>query len=268
MPSAKFVFPANFGTVKANTPFTIQLNIKNMQTGFFVNAKENYFAAPQQLNGQGQIKGHSHVVVEALDSLTQSTPTDPQKFAFFKGLNDAAVNGQLTADVTAGLPAGVYNVSTINTSANHAPAIVAVAQHGSLDDVVYFTVTADGNAAGGAAASSAASSVAVSSTAAASSAAVASASASASVVASSVATTGKATATGKSSAAASATGKAAAPTGKGAATPIAKTAVTPPAKATPPAPVKASSAKAAATPAKGANVKGAAPTQAVKGARN
>lgn len=41
-------------------------------------------------------------------------------------------------------------MSSINTASNHQPVLVAVAQHGSLDDVVYFTVTADGEAAGAA----------------------------------------------------------------------------------------------------------------------
>ena len=58
--------------------------INNLETGNFVNAEENYFSAPQQLNGQGVIIGHSHVVVETLQALDQTTPTDPTKFAFFK----------------------------------------------------------------------------------------------------------------------------------------------------------------------------------------
>jgi hypothetical protein len=147
MPSAKFQFPTNGGTVPANQNFTIALAIQGMETGHFVNAEQNYFAAPQQTNGQGQVVGHSHVVVEALSSLTQTTPTDPSTFAFFKGLNDAAVNGVLTAVVANGLPAGTYKVSTINTAANHQPILVPIAQHGSLDDVVYFTVTDNGDAA-------------------------------------------------------------------------------------------------------------------------
>ncbi|KZT25096.1 hypothetical protein NEOLEDRAFT_1052188, partial [Neolentinus lepideus HHB14362 ss-1] len=149
MPSSKFVFPQNFGTIQANTAFTVQMAIKNLDTGFFVNANENYFAAPQFTNSQGQIQGHSHVVIEQLSSLTQTTPSDPTKFAFFKGLNAAAANGVLTADVTAGLPAGVYKISSINSAANHQPVLVAVAQHGSLDDAVYFTVTDNGTAATG-----------------------------------------------------------------------------------------------------------------------
>lgn len=54
--------------------------------------------------------GHSHVVIEAIDSLTTTTVSDPTTFAFFKGLNDAAVNGVLSATVKGGLPAGTYKV--------------------------------------------------------------------------------------------------------------------------------------------------------------
>jgi len=140
MPSAKFTFPTNNVKLDANKPFTISVAVTGFETGNFVNAQQNYFSAPQQLNAQGQIRGHSHVVVEQLTSLTQTTPTDPRKFTFFKGLNAAAVNGILTADVTDGLPAGVYRVSTINTAANHQPVLLPVAQHGSADDAVYFTV--------------------------------------------------------------------------------------------------------------------------------
>jgi len=152
MPSAKFVFPANGDTsIQENAPFTIQMAIQNFESGNFVNADENYFAAPQQVNGQGQIIGHSHVVVETLSALDQTTPTNPKVFAFFKGLNAAAVNGVLTADVTAGLPAGFYKLSSINTAANHQPVLVPIAQHGSLDDAVYFTVQSNGTAAAAAA---------------------------------------------------------------------------------------------------------------------
>ena len=57
--------------------------IKNLVTGNFVNAQENYFAAPQQLQN-GVIVGHSHVVAELLTSLDQTTATNPRQFAFFK----------------------------------------------------------------------------------------------------------------------------------------------------------------------------------------
>lgn len=114
--------------------------INNLQTGNFVNAESNYYSAPQQVNSAGNIIGHSHVVIEKLSSLDQTSTTNPNVFAFFKGINGAAVNGIVTADVTDGLPAGAYRMASINSAANHQPVLVAVAQHGSLDDMIYFTV--------------------------------------------------------------------------------------------------------------------------------
>ncbi|KAJ8593552.1 hypothetical protein M405DRAFT_872501 [Rhizopogon salebrosus TDB-379] len=146
MPSAKFVSPNNLAVVPAKTTFQVTLAIKGISTGFFVNPDTNYFAAPQQLDAtSGQIQGHSHIVIEALDSLTQTTPTDPTKFAFFVGLNSKAdAQGQLYANVTGGLPEGAYKMSTIITAMNHQPVLVAVAQHGAMDDQIYFTVAAAG----------------------------------------------------------------------------------------------------------------------------
>ncbi|CAE6523350.1 unnamed protein product [Rhizoctonia solani] len=140
MPSSKFVFPKNGQTIKANTAFTVRMAIKNLSTGNFVNPATNYYGAPAQTTADGTLIGHSHVVIEKLTSKTQTKPTDPQKFAFFKGLNQAAVGGILTADVTAGLPAGEYRIASINSAANHQPALSAVAQRGSNDDISYFTV--------------------------------------------------------------------------------------------------------------------------------
>lgn len=159
MPSAKFTNPKNGDTVAANQAFTISMAISNLETGNFVNAQANYFAAPSQVNSDGVLVGHSHVVVEQLQALDQTTPTDPTKFAFFKGLNAAAQNGVLTADVTSGLPAGFYRLASINTASNHQPALVAVAQHGSLDDAVYFTVSDNGAASNSTASTGSASSV-------------------------------------------------------------------------------------------------------------
>ncbi|BGP26676.1 hypothetical protein JCM10295v2_005629 [Rhodotorula toruloides] len=147
MPSCKFVNPKNLDTIPPNQDFTVQMAINNLVTGNFVNAQQNYFAAPQNVDQNGVIIGHSHIVIEPIDSLTTTTVSDPTQFAFFKGLNDAAQNGVLSATVTGGLPAGTYKLSSINSAANHQPALVGVAQHGSLDDAVYFTVADNANAA-------------------------------------------------------------------------------------------------------------------------
>jgi hypothetical protein len=61
---------------------------------------------------------------------------------YFKGVDTAAdSDGNVSVNMTNGLPAGTYKLSSINSSANHAPVLVAVAQHGSLDDQVYVRVS-------------------------------------------------------------------------------------------------------------------------------
>jgi hypothetical protein len=137
MPSAKFNFPKNGDSINANVAFNATLNIANLHAGVFTNAQKTYFAAPQTLDGDGLIIGHSHMVIETLTSLDQVTPTDPKKFFFFKGVDAGAVNGELTVLVTAGVPAGFYRICSINSSSNHQPVIVPIAQHGSLDDCSY-----------------------------------------------------------------------------------------------------------------------------------
>jgi hypothetical protein len=141
LPSSKFVFPKNFSTLKANQPFTIQMKVKNMALGFFTNAQLNYYAAPAQLNDAGIVFGHTHVVIEPLTSLDQTEPADPTAFSFFKGVN-APPNGDgvVTADVAKGLAAGTYRLFSINTASNHQPVLASVAQHGCMDDGIYFTV--------------------------------------------------------------------------------------------------------------------------------
>ncbi len=140
MPSSKFTSPENFGAVKANTNFTIKMKINNLETGNFVNAESNYYAAPQQLNKQGNIIGHSHFVVQQLDSFTSTKVLDPNVFAFFKGVNTPAdAGGIVSVAVDQGLPEGLYRLASINTDANHTPAVVPIAQHGSLDDTIYVS---------------------------------------------------------------------------------------------------------------------------------
>jgi hypothetical protein len=139
MPSAKFNFPKNGDSINANVAFNATLNIQGIQTGVFTNAQKTYFAAPQTLNAQGQIVGHTHIVIETLSALDQITPTDPKKFFFFKGVDAPAQDGIASALVTTGVPAGAYRICSINSSSNHQPVIVPIAQHGSLDDCSYFT---------------------------------------------------------------------------------------------------------------------------------
>ena len=121
MPSAKFIFPPNFEALAKATPFTVQLAISHLQTGWFTNSQETFMSAPVEVNSSGDVIGHSHIVIEKLSGFGQTTPTDPKSFTFFKALNDPAVNGVLSTVVTNGLPAGYYRIAAFHSGGNHQP---------------------------------------------------------------------------------------------------------------------------------------------------
>jgi len=140
LPSAKFIFPPNFAALAKHTMFTIQVAISHLETGWFTNPDTTFLSAPLVVNANGDIMGHSHVVIELLTGFGQTTPTVPKHFVFFKGLNLPAANGVLSTNVTGGLPAGYYRIAVINSGANHQPIASPVSQRGAMGDMVYFSV--------------------------------------------------------------------------------------------------------------------------------
>jgi hypothetical protein len=179
IPSAKFQNPVNGQVLPSNVAFTIDMAVSNLQAGLFTNAAKTYYSAPQQLNSQGIIEGHTHFVIEAMTSMTQTTVTNPLVFQFFKGVDTAAVNGVISQPVTAGLPAGTYRLGSINAATNHQPVLAPIAQHGIMDDVVYFVVSDSAPGAVSNAAASSAAAAAAAATAAAGNSTVAATSAAA-----------------------------------------------------------------------------------------
>lgn len=121
IPSAKFIFPPNFEALAKYTNFTIQLAVNNLETGWFTNPDTTFMSAPLQTDGNGNVMGHSHVVIEQLTGFGQTTPTNPKNFVFFKGLNSPAVNGVLSTTVTGGIGPGYYRLTVIHSGANHQP---------------------------------------------------------------------------------------------------------------------------------------------------
>lgn len=151
MISSIIVFPAPGDVVDAGTTFSIDVQVQGLDPGAFTNAASTYYSAPQDLNGQGQIIGHTHVTVQDMGgSFTPTTPMDPTTFSFFKGINDEGnEQGLLSATVTGGLPPGFYRVCTMTSASNHQPVMMPVAQRGAQDDCTKFEVRAGGDAGNG-----------------------------------------------------------------------------------------------------------------------
>ena len=121
MPSAKFIFPTNFGTVPKNQSFTVQVAINHIETGWFTNPMKTFMSSPQVLNAAGDVIGHSHIAIEHLaGGFNQTTPTDPTNVTYFQGLNAPAVNGVLSWEVPYNaVGPGYYRIAVIHSAANH-----------------------------------------------------------------------------------------------------------------------------------------------------
>ncbi|KAJ7481039.1 hypothetical protein B0H11DRAFT_2157784 [Mycena galericulata] len=138
LPSVRIYEPSNGLTVAANTTIPLTLFVNNLHSGVFVNPAENFLSAPQQLDSTGNVLGHYHVVIEELDALNTTFPTDSQNFVFFNIVAAAAdSNGEIQSSVTDGLPEGFYRLTATIHAANHQPVLVPISQHGSLNDVAY-----------------------------------------------------------------------------------------------------------------------------------
>jgi transcription initiation factor TFIID subunit 15 len=141
MPSSMITFPQHNQDLGVNQTFQVAISVNNMELGFFTNAQQTYYSAPTELNGDGLIKGHTHITIQDLGgSFDPSGPLDPTRFAFFLGVNTPLSNGQVFANVPNGLPAGFYRACTMVANANHSPLQMPVAQRGNQDDCKYFSV--------------------------------------------------------------------------------------------------------------------------------
>ncbi|KAI9682756.1 MAG: hypothetical protein M1829_006744 [Trizodia sp. TS-e1964] len=149
MVSTIIIFPTFDSVVKADTTFTIKLQLAHLEAGSFTNPDTTYYSAPQAIGGQGDIIGHTHVTIQKLGASTNIvTPPDASKFAFFKGVNDKGDGkGGLSVTVNGGLPQGNYRLCTMASASNHQPVLMPVAQRGAQDDCTRWTVGGAGNAA-------------------------------------------------------------------------------------------------------------------------
>src|SRR5688572_24615890 len=104
MVSSILLNPAHNDNIEADQDFDIQVQVDNFAPGSFTDAQSTYYSAPQDLDGQGRIIGHTHVTVQDMGgNLTPNQPLDATSFVFFKGINDAGNgNGLLSATVTGG----------------------------------------------------------------------------------------------------------------------------------------------------------------------
>lgn len=144
----------NENIASANKDFNVVLAVDNLAAGQFTNPDTTYYSAPQQLNKNGNILGHTHITIQVRpwshtlqcwrqdlgDSFNPTQPLDATNFAFFLGVNNPEKGGRLSVTVSGGLPAGLYRICTLASAANHQTVLMPVAQRGAQDDCTKFSV--------------------------------------------------------------------------------------------------------------------------------
>lgn len=100
--------------------FKLSARIATLAAGSLTNATSTYYSAPQDLDANGMVIGHTHFTVQDTGTtLIPKAPLNPTKFTIFKAVNDASDSmGLLSANVDDGLPAGNYRVCTLVSAAN------------------------------------------------------------------------------------------------------------------------------------------------------
>jgi len=143
MISSIITYPQPGDRLKPNTTFTVSIQTRHLRAGYLVNPTTNYYTAPQDLDENGDVIGHCHISIQNIGSLRTLAVPDPTTFAYFKGVDDEGDGkGGLQAEVTGGLPEGVYRVCTMIAARNHQPVAMPVAQRGAQDDCTKFEVGA------------------------------------------------------------------------------------------------------------------------------
>lgn len=140
MVSTIIISPENNAVISLGTNFTITIKSLNIEYGFFDDPASLYYLSPQRLNANGIIQGHNHVAIQKL--LGPGEVPSAQNPLFFKGLNDASLDGTLSTEVNGAVftETGEYRLCTSSASQGHQPVLSPVARRFFQDDCIRFTI--------------------------------------------------------------------------------------------------------------------------------
>jgi hypothetical protein len=144
MVSSLIIEPTDGATFDASKDNIVAINTRNLDAGFFNDPNGQYYLVPSTLSQTDKImQGHQHIVVQALGDAT--VPPDPQKFGFFKGINDQEVDfgrQRLQAIILANTITenGPHRICSMTGSDGHQNAVSPVQKRGPQDDCIRVNV--------------------------------------------------------------------------------------------------------------------------------
>ncbi|OJD13150.1 hypothetical protein AJ78_06373 [Emergomyces pasteurianus Ep9510] len=145
MVSTLIMAPVTGDVFKVNQSIVFKVAVRNIEMGFYTNSNATYLSAPQSLNSEGLVQGHTHLTVQFMGpSATGIQALDASSPIWFKSVNSAHPENKtegFTATLDGGLgKPGFYRVCTLTAAANHQPVIMPIPNRGAQDDCTKFKV--------------------------------------------------------------------------------------------------------------------------------
>lgn len=135
--------PVNGAIVLIDQNITVRVQAININYGFFEDPIDEYYVSPQRVGANGNINGHTHIVIEKI--LDGGNFPDPRTPLFFEGLNDKSdetnsLSALVLGSVFTDSGPGTYRICTITASQGHQSVLMPVARRGSTDDCIRIIV--------------------------------------------------------------------------------------------------------------------------------
>ncbi|PGH32063.1 hypothetical protein GX50_05132 [[Emmonsia] crescens] len=145
MVSTLILAPVTGDVFKVNQSIVFKIAVRNIEMGFYTNSNVTYLSAPQSLNSEGFVQGHTHLTVQFMGPNTTAIEAlDASKPIWFKSVNSPHPENKRdgftsTLDGGLGTP-GFYRICTLTAAANHQPVIMPIPNRGAQDDCTKFNV--------------------------------------------------------------------------------------------------------------------------------
>ncbi|OAX82223.1 hypothetical protein ACJ72_03430 [Emergomyces africanus] len=145
MVSTLITAPVTGDVFKVNESIVFKVAVRNIEMGFYTNSNVTYLSAPQSLNSEGFVQGHTHLTVQFMGSKTTGIQAlDASNPIWFHSVNSPHPEhktGGFSATLDEGLARpGFYRVCTLTAAANHQPVVMPIPKRGAQDDCTKFKV--------------------------------------------------------------------------------------------------------------------------------
>ncbi|KAI8899988.1 hypothetical protein BC833DRAFT_563672 [Globomyces pollinis-pini] len=135
--------PASGATLNGAQGFQVKFSSINLNSGFGLNAQNQFLLAPQTIGANGKIEGLQQLVIQKINN-PNAAPAAAQ-VSFFQAVNQKSNNngvGNFNVNVPAGAvkTKGLHRICTMAAAAAMQPVVMPIAQRGAQDDCIRVNI--------------------------------------------------------------------------------------------------------------------------------